>query len=130
MKTKFFLLLLFIGLFSHNLVAFAYYIEKPEQIIRKEHQDPFKILEIFFHAVKQGELIVLGKKIEKALLVPIQVEYIYKFDGSKPSVKVYSELKYPLAIPEHKGIRLMGVSAILNNNGDIIEIRAHVVPDN
>ena len=130
MKIKFLLLITFFAIFSISPTTFAYFIEAHEKQTSPRHQDPFKIIEIFFKAVKQGNLIVLGKKIDKSLLVPIQVEYIYKFDGSKPSVKVYSKLKYPLAIPEHKGIRLLGVGAILDNKGNIIEIRAHVVPDN
>lgn len=104
---------------------------KPAQVLGlsnlKQH-NPINTLDIFYQAVNRGELIIFGQKIEKSLLIPMQVEYIYKFDGTKPFVKIYSELKYDVSIAQHPEIKLRGISAVLNNSGHIIETSAHVVP--
>lgn len=130
MKIKYFLLLSFLSIFSYSVFTFASVAEQSANTIKSELHQPIKILEFFFQAVSRDELIVFGKSLDKSILIPIRVEYIYELDGSKPTVMVYSELKYLLDIPTHSGIKLRGVSTILNDVGRIIEVRAHVIPTN
>ena len=132
MSVKLFSLLLFISAYMHSTATLAAHSQSrsgPDLTNLKFH-NPIKTLDVFFRAVNRGELIVFDQKIEKYLLIPMQVEYIYKFDGSKPLVKIYSELKYPIYIPQQTEIKLRGISAILNDTGHIIEVSAHVVSVN
>ena len=130
MHLKLFSLLLFVSAYIHCSVSFAAHLQSGPDLRALNSHNPIKTLDVFYRAVNRGELIVFDKKIEKSLLIPMQVEYIYKFDGTKPLVKIYSELKYPVPIPQQNGIKLKGISAILDDTGHIIEVRAHVVPLN
>jgi hypothetical protein len=123
-------LFLLITAYMHSSVTFAAHLKSEPDLRTLNSHNPIKTLDVFYRAVNRGELIVFDKKIEKSLLIPMQVEYIYKFDGTKPLVKIYSELRYPVPIPQQTGIKLRGISAILDDTGHIIEVRAHVVPVN
>lgn len=92
---------------------------------------PLKIIEIFYETVNRGELIVFEKKLDGSMITPIRIEYVYELNGDEPTVKIYSELKKLISISlyENVKIKLSGVSVILDSSGDIIEIKAHVIPE-
>jgi len=130
MKKNIILFVTFINIFSYSVFNLSHAAEPSSNLINSEHGDPIKIINVFFQAVKRGELIIFDKKIDKSMLIPIRVEYVYELDGSKPTINVYSDLKYKLPIPKHDGIYVRGVSTILNDTGRIIEVRAHVFTEN
>lgn len=65
------------------------------------------------------------------MMIPIRIEYVYELNGDEPTVKIYSELKKLISISLYEGvkIKLSGVSVVLDSSGDIIDIKAHVVPE-
>jgi len=113
----------------YNISTFASISEQSTNILKLEKHQPKEIIDVFLKAVDRGELIVFEQTIDKSILIPLRVEYIYKLDGSQPTVIIYSEIKKLIHIPEHEGIRLRGISTILDSVGHIIEIRVHVIPE-
>ena len=111
---------------AYSIFSFASIYEQPTNIIKLEKREPHKIIEIFYKAVDRGELIVFEQTLDRTVFIPLRVEYVYELDGSKPTVKIYLEIKKPIPIADHEGILLRGISAILDGSGHIIEIRAHV----
>ena len=109
--------------------AFAHVGVAPPGRIELQLRDPHEVVEIYFRAVDRGELLVFERKIDKSMLVPVSVEYVYALDNPIPRVKVYSELKEPLPVPGHEGCKIHGVSAILDPGGRIIETAAHIRPE-
>ena len=126
MKRSNLLLMAVVVVVAYSIFSFAAIYEQPTNIIKQEKHEPLKIIEIFYKAVDRGELIVFEQILDRTVLIPLRVEYVYELDGSKPIVKIYSEIKKPMPIAEHGGILLRGISAILDGDGHIIEIRAHV----
>ena len=100
-----------------------------QSTVNQEDHKPHEIIEIFYNAVNRGELIVFEQKLDKDMITPFRVEYVYELNGTAPTVIIYSELKTSIPIRLHEGIKLRGISAILDNDGHIIEIRAHVVSE-
>ena len=91
-----------------------------------ENHQPYKMIDVFLKAVDRGELIVFEQQIDKSFLIPLRVEYVYELNGSPATVKIYSEVKKLIPMPEHEDIKLRGISAILDSSGHIVEIRVHV----
>lgn len=100
-----------------------------QSTVNQEDHKPHEIIEIFYAALKRGELIVFEQRYDKSMIIPLRVEYIYELNGTVPVVKIYSELKRLTPVPLHEGIKLRGISAILNDDGHIIEIRVHVISE-
>ena len=100
-----------------------------QNIVNQEIHKPLEIIKIFYNAVDRGELVVFEQKLNKSMITPIRVEYVYELNGTLPTVNVYSEPKIPIPIRLHEGIKLRGISSIIDSDGRIIEIRAHVVQE-
>lgn len=109
--------------------TFAHISEQHPVPVKPEFNEPHEVIKIYFKAVDRGELIVLDRKLDKSMLIPIHVEYVYKLDSVIPRIKVYSQLKQPIPVPGQTSCNIKGVSAILNNNGSIIETEAHIWPE-
>lgn len=129
MKTKYYVLIAFVVVSIYSLFTYASILEQPVDTVKPENHKPLKAVEIFFNAVDRGELIVFDQKLDKSILIPIRVEYVYELDGSMPTIKIYSEMRRSIPIPDHVGIKLRGISAFLDSVGRIIEVRAHVIPE-
>jgi len=129
MKIKYGVLFSALIAVGYSLSTYANILEQSQDAIKTEFHKPHKIIEIFYEAVKRGELIVFEQKLNKSMITPIRVEYVYELNGAVPTVKIYSEIKKLISIPLHEGIKFRGVSTILDSSGNIIEIRAHVVPE-
>ena len=76
-----------------------------------------------------GELIVFDTGLTRSMLLPQRVEYSYALEDPFPVLKVYSELKQPLEVPGHENCEVRAVSVILDDQGHIIESKAHVWMD-
>ena len=109
--------------------TFAHISEQPHAPIKPEFSEHHEVIRTYFKAVSRGELIVLERKLEKSMLIPIRVEYVYELDSAIPRIKVYSKLKQPIPVPEQGTCKIKGVSSILDNNGRIIETEAHIWPE-
>ena len=91
-------------------------------------REPQEVVRVFLTAVDRGELRVFGRKLDRTMIVPVRVEYAYAVDSRVSVIRVYSNLRQPILTPDHKDCEVRGVSAVLNDEGGIIEIEAHVWP--
>jgi hypothetical protein len=88
-------------------------------------EDPGSLVDRFLQAVDRGELTVFGRTIDRPMLVPIRVEYVYELADRAMRIKIYSNLNTPLPVPGQDDCRILGVSAVMEN-GSITEIESHV----
>ena len=126
MKVRCLSLLAFVMVMAGSSYTFANVSEHLPGQLKPEFHAPHEVIEIYFKAVNRGELIVFDRKLEKSMLIPVRVEYVYELSSVIPLVKVYSKLKEPLSVPGQESCKLLGVSAILNDEGSIIETEAHI----
>ena len=126
MKPRYFSLLVFVIIMIGGKNAFTHILEQPTAPVKPEFSEPHEVIGTYLNAVNRGELIVLDRKIEKSMLIPIRVEYVYELDSAIPRIKVYSKLKKPIPVPGQENCNIKGVSAILDINGSIIETEAHI----
>lgn len=91
-----------------------------------EFIQPKKIMLNYYKAVDSGKLIVFGIQLEKTMLIPVHVDYIYQINDQVPRIKVYSRLKNPMRIPEQGNNFFTGVCAVLDMFGEIVETEAHI----
>ena len=129
MRASFFAKLTFFVLVACGAYAFAHVVEGPLGQIEPQFREPREIVEMYFQAVDRGELVVFDRKLNKSMLRPISVEYVYELKSDTPRIKVYSELKQPIPMPGQESCKLRGVSAILDAAGRIIETEAHIWPE-
>ena len=100
----------------------------PAAAAQSGFQKPNEVVEIFLKAVNRGELVLFGRTFDKSMLTPIRVEYVYELSNDTVGVKVYSELKEPFPVP-NQHCKIRAISAILDSDGGISEIVAHITPD-
>ncbi len=129
MKVRYFALLAFVMVIVSSNYTFAHLLERQPGSITLKFHEPHEVIDMYFKAVSRGELIVFNQTLDKSMLKPVQVEYVYKLDSLIPIVKVYSELKQPMSVPAVESFRIHGVSAILDTDGRIIETKVHVLPE-
>jgi hypothetical protein len=113
-------------LLFYGACAPAHILERPPFTGHYKYTDPHEAVQVFLKAVDRGELTVFDRKIEKSMLVPVRVEYVYELDSAVPTIKVYSRLKEPIAIPGSETCKVYEVGAILDASGTIIKIESHV----
>lgn len=129
MKVRYFALIVFVMVIVDSNYTYAHILERQPDSITLKFHEPHDVIDMYFKAVSRGELIVFNQKLDKSMLKPIQVEYVYKLDSVIPIVKVYSELKQPMSVPAVESFRVYGVSAILDTDGRIIETKVHIMPE-
>lgn len=129
MKPRYFTLLYFIVSITLSDLTFAHVLELPPGTAKHKFYAPHKVIDMFFKAVDRGELIVFDKKIDKSMLIPIQVEYVYELNSAVPKIKVYSDFKKPFPVQGQRNCKIRGVSATLDEEGLIIETETHIWPE-
>lgn len=105
-------------------------IEIPRHLLdadRPQIEEPDSIIQGFNEAVDRGELSVFGHRIERSMIVPLRVEYVYDLASRALLVKVYSNLKTPLPVPERQ-CKVRALGAIMQD-GRIVEIESHIWMD-
>lgn len=128
-KTRSIIVLAFVVTAVTGTLSYAHVLKGPHASIRYEFTEPGKVVEIYLKAVDRGELLVFGKKLERRILLPRSVEYIYVIGYRKPRVKVYAVLSRSLPLPGQDGYKIRAVSASLDTRGHITRTEAHVWPD-
>lgn len=88
-------------------------------------EDPGSLVDRFLQAVDRGELTVFGQTIDRAMIVPVRVEYVYELADRAMRIKIYSNLNAPLPVPGRDDCRILGVSAVMED-GSLTEIESHV----
>lgn len=102
--------------------------ELPPGTVKPRFTEPQAVVRLFLEAVDRGELTAFGKRLDKSMLTPLRVEYVYELDDPTPKVRVYSELKQPMTVPE-RDCKLRGINAVLDAEGAIVDAELHVWPD-
>ena len=129
MKIRYFLFLAVVMTITGSNNSFAHVLEQSPGSMKPRFHDPHEAIEIFLNAVSRGELTVFDQKIDKSMLIPVRVEYVYELSNSEQRVKIYSELKQPMPVPNQQDCKLRAISVILDADGHIIETVAHIWPD-
>ena len=88
-------------------------------------EDPDTLVDRYLQAVDRGELVIFGQTLVRAMIVPARVEYVYELFSRRTRIKVYSNLKQPLPVPDQPECRILGVGAVMED-GHITEIESHV----
>lgn len=88
--------------------------------------DPHSVVATYLKAVDRGELRVFGHRLDRAMISPKRVDYAFELDSPIPVVRVYSELRQPMAVPNQKDCEVRAVSAILDDAGRIADSEAHI----
>lgn len=94
--------------------------------VLEDRVDPQVLVNLFLEAVDRGELCVLGNKIERGMLTPRRVEYVYDLQLRRSTVKVYADLQPPLPLTGQEPCKVHGVNVLLDEDGAIVESEAHV----
>lgn len=84
-----------------------------------------QVFEIFLRAVDLGQMRLFDQTLNREMLQPLQVEYIYTLEDPYPLIKVFSILEEPMPLPNMPDVYVKGVSGVMDINGDIIESIAH-----
>jgi hypothetical protein len=102
-------------------------VQVPDHLInpaRPKIEDPDHLVQHFLDAVDRGELIVFGRALNRSMIVPTRVEYVYDLATRKTLAKVFSNLKVPLPVPE-RDCKVVAVSVIMAESR-IVEIESHI----
>ena len=87
--------------------------------------DVERVIRVFLESVENGQLVLFDKVVGKSGVKPVRVEYVYTLEDYVPTVKVYSVLIEALYLPSAPDIQIKGISATLDQHGNIIEVIAH-----
>lgn len=126
MKTTYLVIVALATIIASSNRALALVVEKPLGVVEQKFQRPHEVVDVFLDAVGRGELVVFDRTIERSMLVPVSVEYVYTLGNAVPQVKVYSELNKPMVVPGRENCKVRGVSAVLDDDGRIVETEAHI----
>lgn len=88
-------------------------------------EDPDTVVQRYLIVVDQGELEIFGLKLDRSMLDPVRVEYVFDLLSRTTRIKIHSNLKEPLPVPGQPGCRILSVGAELED-GHITEIESHV----
>ncbi len=88
-------------------------------------EDPDTVVQRYLAAVDRGELEIFGMKLDRSMLNPVRVEYVYDLSGRTTRIKIHSNLKEPLPVPGQHGCQILSVDAEMED-GHITEIESHV----
>lgn len=89
---------------------------------------PHDTVAVFLAAVERGELLVLGRRVDRSMIEPERVEYVFDLRRSTASVRIYSRIKVPLPMLGQSDYQVRAVSSTLDDDGHIIESEAHIFP--
>ena len=87
---------------------------------------PEVYVEHFIQAVEHDSLLVMGRRVDSAVLRAIRVEYVFSLDDGPPLVQVYAVLKLPMELEELPCCEVSGVTAVMTLDGTIVEVQAHI----
>jgi len=90
-----------------------------------EIENPDTLVGQFLEALDRGELKLFGQTLDRSMVVPVRIEYVFELLSRTTRIKVHSNLKQPLPVPGQPDCRVLGVSAVMEG-GTITEIESHV----
>jgi hypothetical protein len=87
--------------------------------------EPEMILQSYFAAVDRGELRSFERKLGRADINPVHVQYNYMIATGSLEIKIYSQLKEPVPMPGQPDYQVIGVCSAMEH-GRIVETESHV----
>ena len=84
-----------------------------------------QVFDIYLKAVDDGQLIAFTILFDRSMIEPQLVEYIYTLESDFPTVKVYSNLTSPVPLPIRPDMVIIGISSIMNPDGNIVQSIVH-----
>ena len=121
-------ILIVLFLFAGTLGASHAAVNVPQHLLdpnKPKIDDPDKLVHAFLGAVDRGELVIFGRRLDRSMIIPIHIEYVYELSSRTTGVKIFSNLKEPMSIPGRPDCQVMSVSVVMNG-GKIIKIESHV----
>jgi hypothetical protein len=121
-------ILIVLFLFAVTLDTTHASVQVPEYLLdskRPKTDDPDTLVHGFLDAVDRGELIICGRRLDRSMIVPVHVEYVYELASRVTRVKIHSNLKEPMSVPDRPDCRVFSVGVVMAD-GKIIEIESHV----
>jgi len=88
-------------------------------------EDPDNLIHHYLQAVDRGELVIFGHKLDRSMIVPVRIEYVYELSSRTTRIKVHANLKVPLPVPGQGDCQILAVGAFMED-GHIVEIESHV----
>ena len=88
--------------------------------------EPHAVLAAFQNAVDRGELMVFEQKLDRSMIAPRRIEYLFALEDLTLTVRVYADLRRPLAVPGRSDCEARAVAAILDAAGSIVDVEVHV----
>ena len=83
------------------------------------------VIDYFYKAVDRRELQVFGIVVDKTMITPVRVEFIFQIGDVDPRIEIYSELRQPIPIPKVEQLCIHGITAVMDLNGNIVDSVAH-----
>jgi len=87
---------------------------------------PHDAVAVYLAAVDRGELQVFGQRLDRTMIEPERVEFVFDLMRKSAYVRIYSRVKVLLPVPEQTDLQIRGVSTIIGDEGNIIGTEAHV----
>ena len=79
-------------------------------------------------AVDRGELKVFGRTLDRSMIEPVSVEYLFELETGVSRIRIFSKIQTPISLPGIEGCKLYGISAVIGIDGRILETEAHLHP--
>jgi len=104
----------------------AHGAEHPKGEARPGFGEPHHILGAYLAAVDRSELQVFDQTLDRSMIVPTRVEFVYDLESATTVIQVYSRLKKPIRVPNREECEVRGVSAEMSADGHIVDTAAHI----
>jgi len=92
---------------------------------RPRFDDPDNLVHDYLKAVDRGELMVFGRRLDRAMIIPARVEYVYELSSRTTRIRIHSKLKEPMPVPNQPDCQVRSVTVEFEG-GNIIETESHV----
>lgn len=88
--------------------------------------EPEAVVRSYLAAVDRGELLSFERRLGRADINPVSVQFNYLITSGTVETRVYSTLKQPLPVPGQPEYQVIGVCSAMEN-GRIVETESHVL---
>lgn len=89
---------------------------------------PREIVARYMAAVDRGELTVFGRTLDRSMIEPASVEYVFDLETGVSRIRIFSKIQTPIYLPGIEGCKLYGISAVISFDGRILETEVHLHP--
>ena len=90
------------------------------------YADPESVVRSYLAAVDRGELLSFERRLGRADINPVRVQYNYMIASGSTETRVYSTLKEPMPVPGQAEYQVIGVCSAMEG-GRIVETESHIL---